>query len=143
MNYIYYVLALLILARMMILIIKRSKFILHIFQLEEYDIANYKEILNKNSEIIFSSKVMDITASKALVFISRAKRLYLTNLIISITLLLLSVLPFILTVKFLYIIFLLLASFFIYRQQPCIILFSNALLVPFENNMYNSSYIKA
>ena len=143
MNYIYYALALLILARMIFLIVKRSKFMLHILQLEEYEIDKYKKTLNKNSEIIFSSKVIDITASKALVFTNRAKRLYIANLIISITLLLLSVIPFILTVKFLYIIFLLLASFFIYRQQPYIILFSNFLLSPFEKNIDNNSYVKA
>ena len=143
MNYIYYALALLILARMIFLIVKRSKFMLHILQLEEYDMDKYKKTLNKNSEIIFSSKVIDITASKALVFTNRAKRLYIANLIISITLLLLSVIPFILTVKFLYIIFLLLASFFIYRQQPYIILFSNFLLSPFEKNIDNNSYVKA
>ena len=90
MNYIYYALALLILARMIFLIVKRSKFMLHILQLEEYEIDKYKKTLNKNSEIIFSSKVIDITASKALVFTNRAKRLYIANLIISITLLLLS-----------------------------------------------------
>lgn len=143
MDYILYILALLIIIRMMILIVKRSKISLHLLQLEEYNTDNYKRSLNKNREIIFSSRLIDISASKPLVFTKRAKRLYIINLIISTIILLASAIPFIVTVKLLYMIFLLLASFVVYRNQPYFILFSNIIMEPIEKNINNGFYVQA
>lgn len=143
MEYIHYIVALLITIRTLTLIIKRSKFSLHLLQLEEYNNDNYKKTLDKNSQMIFSLKLIDLTASKPLVFTKRAKRLYRVNLLISTTILLASSLPVIISGKLLYVIFLLLAAFVIFRQQPYIMLFTNMILSPFEKKINDEFYIEA
>lgn len=143
MNYIYYILALIIIIRMMIIILKRSKIALHLLQLEKYNTENYKKSLNKNKELIFSSILIDVASNKSLVFTKRAKRLYRTNLIISTIVLLGFAIPYIITLKLLYMIFLLLASFIVYRQQPYFILISNIIMEPIEKNINNNFYVQA
>lgn len=143
MEYIHYILALLIIMRTLTLIIKKSKFSLHLLQLEEYKNDNYKKTLNKNSQMIFSLNLADLSSSKALVFTKRAKRLYRVNLFLSTLMLLGSALPVIISGKLLYVILLLLAAFVIFRQQPYIMLLTNMILLPFEKKINDEFYLEA
>ena len=143
MEYIHYIISALIILRVMSLLVKRSKFSLHLLQLEDYNNDRYKITLNRNSKMIFSLNLMDIKADKPLVFTKRAKRIYRVNLAISIIILIASAIPVLITGKLLYVIFLLLASFVIFRQQPYTILFTNMLLLPFEKKINDDFFLEA
>lgn len=67
----------------LIFIGKRSKASLHIVQLEGYETENYKKWIKNNKEKAYTYKKSNEPVKKALVFTDRAKRLYITNLIVS------------------------------------------------------------
>jgi len=69
-----------------ILIALKSKYFLHMIQLEGYNSQQYKKWISNNKEKAFSFKIHRGEAKKPLVFTNRAKRLYGTNLLLSIIL---------------------------------------------------------
>jgi len=70
-----------------ILIGQKSKYYLHMVQLEGYNSLQYKKWISNNREKAFSLKIYRGEAKKPLVFTNRAKRLYGTNLVLNIILL--------------------------------------------------------
>lgn len=63
-----------------ILIGQKSKFYLHMLQLEGYNSQNYKKWINSNKKKAFTFHIYKGEAKKPLVFTNRAKRLFATNL---------------------------------------------------------------
>ncbi|MCK9443193.1 MAG: UDP-N-acetylmuramoyl-tripeptide--D-alanyl-D-alanine ligase [Tissierellaceae bacterium] len=61
----------------------KSKYLLHMVQLEGYKSENYKKWLNNNKEKAFSTRVQKGETKKPLVFTPRAKRLFTAHLIIN------------------------------------------------------------
>nr|WP_300006369.1 UDP-N-acetylmuramoyl-tripeptide--D-alanyl-D-alanine ligase [Tissierella sp.] len=143
MEYLHYIVSALIILIVMVLLAKRSKLSLHLLQLEDYNKDRYKLILNINRKLIFSLNLMDLSAAKPLVFTKRATRLYSVNLAISIIILLASAIPVIMTGKLLYVIFLLLTSFILFRQQPYMVLITNIIMLPFEKKINDEFFTEA
>jgi len=67
----------------LILISNRSKYFLHMIQLEGYSSEQYKKWMSKNRDKVFSLKIDRTEAKKPLIFTNRAKRLFTANLIYS------------------------------------------------------------
>lgn len=138
-----YLIALVILIISILVVSKKSKFLLHMIQLEEYDTEDYKRWIKNNKERAYNLGKDNQPVKKALVFTDRAKRLYNTNLALSGLLVLLSLIPYVLTKEIGYILIPIIVIFLVYRQQADIIAYSNMIIKPVEERINMGFYISA
>lgn len=132
----------------LIFIGKRSKASLHIVQLEGYETENYKKWVINNKEKAYSYKKSTEPVKKALVFTDRAKRLFITNLILSFLFMLIGlVLYMILTPgairSSLSIIIMAIIVAATNYYQPIIVGWANTLVKPIENSINMGFYKNA
>lgn len=139
----YYLISLGILILALIFVSKKSKFLLHMIQLAEYDTDNYIKWVRNNRERAYNLKEDTQPVKKPLVFTDRAKRLYSTNLALSGILTILSLTPYILLKQKIYIIISIILIFIIYRQQADIMAYSNMIIRPVEQRINMGFYILA
>ena len=129
---------------------EKSKESLHIVQLEGYDCDQYQKWLENNREKLYKFKKTIIESKRPLVFTNRAKRLFVTNIVINGFIISLSLykLPGILLNKSLYISFILVTINIIfiiglYLIQHYTILISNLSIKPIEDKINRNFYEKA
>ncbi len=132
----------------LILIGKRSKPSLHIVQLEGYETDNYKKWVVNNKDKAYSYKKSNEPVKKALVFTDRAKRLFITNLIISfilmvIVLIIYIIIPSTTMVSILFIIIMGIVIAGTNYYQPVIMGWANSISKPIENNINMGFYKSA
>ena len=123
---------------------RRSKFSLHMLQLEEYNTGNYKKWISENKSRAYNLKKDDKPVKKALVFTERATRLYILNLIINGMILLIPLLILFFNKNILLTYLLALAiGFIIYKYQSLIMIVSNKIMFPIESNINLGFYKQA
>ncbi|WP_313756992.1 UDP-N-acetylmuramoyl-tripeptide--D-alanyl-D-alanine ligase [Tissierella sp.] len=124
----------------------KSKYFLHMIQLEGYNSEQFQKWINNNKEKAFSFKNDINESKKPLVFTNRAKRLYFANMILNTAIVVLFVLkacnflsaPLAYIIVALTILTILLAT--LYYLQPFFMLISNNLLEPIEKRINMSFY---
>lgn len=139
----HYLIMMLIIIITLGLIGKKSKYFLHMLQLEGYKSDNYKKWLEKNKEKAYSFSIIEEQAKKPLVFTQRAKRLYGTSLLLNFLALL--IIPLI-DLKFKHPLFFLLEillAILLYRQSADFIYYANQLILPVENRINLGFYRSA
>ena len=120
----------------LILISKKSKYFLHMVQLEKYEAENYKKWIKSNREKAYTYGINKEQMKKPLVFTQRARRLYRVNLLIN--LLFLLIMPIFYGLESGNMVSLLalpLLALLIYRQQADIMYLSNLIMLPIENRI--------
>ena len=135
-----YIIGLSILIVTLILIANRSKYSLHMVQLEEYKSDNFKKWIENNKERAFGFKKDDQPVKKPLVFTQRATRLYIANLIISGVLIILPILAFVTAKNSWMILLSLVVAFLVYKYQALTMLLANMVMVPFERRINQGFY---
>ncbi len=139
----YYAVTGLIIVLSLILISKKSKFYLHMLQVEKYDSVDYREWINKNKKEAYKLTINKDQVEKPLVFTPRAKRLYFLNLLLSFLVLMIIPLVFFNHRHPSPILGLLIIAFTLYRQQADTIYLSNSLMGPIESNINMGFYKSA
>lgn len=134
----------------LILISNRSKFYLHMMQLEGYKNEQYQKWIKNNKDKAYSLKTNKQEVKKPLVFTDRAKRLYMTNIIyngILIGFLIFSSRNFLTTspiYSFITALILLVFLFgILYYLQPFSMAIANEIIKPVENNINMGFYRSA
>ena len=135
-----YIIGLSILIVTLILIANRSKYSLHMVQLEEYKSDNFKKWIENNKERAFGFKKDDQPVKKPLVFTQRATRLYIANLIISGVLIIIPILAFVTAKNSWMILLSLVVAFLVYKYQALTMLLANMVMVPFERRINQGFY---
>ncbi|MEY8415837.1 UDP-N-acetylmuramoyl-tripeptide--D-alanyl-D-alanine ligase [Tissierella praeacuta] len=133
----------------LVLIGDKSKYFLHMIQLEGYNSEQFQKWINNNREKAFSFKNDTNESKKPLVFTNRAKRLYIANMILNTAIVVLFVLkacnflaaPLVYAFLALTILTILLGT--LYYLQPFFMLISNNLLEPIEKRINMSFYEQA
>nr|WP_246565768.1 UDP-N-acetylmuramoyl-tripeptide--D-alanyl-D-alanine ligase [Tissierella carlieri] len=133
----------------LVFIANRSKYFLHMLQLEGYNSEQFQKWINSNKKKVFSLKNDNNEIKKPLVFTNRAKRLYLTNMIFNIILVALFVLK---TRNFLEappayaffaLVILIVLLGILYYLQAFLMLISNNSLKPIEKRINMGFYEQA
>lgn len=122
---------------------QRSKYSLHMLQLEEYKLDNYRKWISSNKERAYGIKKSSQPVKKPLVFTQRARRLYTTNLILCGILLLIPSILYISLNKILLLIILLPVAMGVFVLQPDTMYFSNMVMLPIENRINMGFYKSA
>lgn len=134
----------------LLLITDSSKEFLHIVQLTGYNSEQYEKWIKENKDKIFSIKKTNKEAKKPLVFTDRAKRLYITNILVNglfIALLIFKARNFLIpspayfypmTMAILVVLYC-----FLYLFGPLMMLLSNELIKPLEDKINRGFYSKA
>lgn len=129
------------------LISNRSKESLHMMQLEGYVTSQYKRWLNDNKDKAYSLKKTNEIVKKPLVFTDRAKRLYISNIILNA--IILGIMIFVYSISFVDIdtllfiitlVFFIITTCLLYYFQPLTILLSNEVMKPIEENINMGFY---
>lgn len=124
-------------------ILNRSKYLLHMLQLEEYSSENYLKWIKNNIEKANGFKKDTAPVKKPLVFTKRAKRLYFTNIILT------SIFPLILALMYIgsqqitILLILIAIEFFLYKYQSYSIYLSNEVMKPIEKKINMGYYYAA
>lgn len=139
----YYLIGLGVLILALILVSRKSKFFLHMVQVAEYNTDNYKKWVRDNKETAYKLGKNREEGEGSLVFTDRARRLYRINLALNGLLSILSLLPYILLGKIIYLIISLVLIFLIYRQQADIIGYANIIALPIEERIDMGFYLSA
>lgn len=122
----------------------RSKFSLHMLQLEEYDNANYKKWIFRNKDRAFSFKRDNKPVKKPLVFTDRATRLYRANLVVNGLILLIPLIILLLSKnEWTSYILVFVIGYLVYKFQSLIMIISNLIMSPIENNINLGFYTQA
>lgn len=128
----------------LILISKKSKYFLHMVQLEKYEAENYKKWIKSNREKAYTYGINKEQMKKPLVFTQRARRLYRVNLLINLLFLLIMPIFYGLESRnMLSLLALPLLALLIYRQQADIMYLSNLIMLPIENRINMGFYRSA
>lgn len=137
----------LIIAVSIIFISKRSKYALHMVQLEGYIPEDYKRWLDNNKDKAYSLKENNQPIKKPLTFTQRARRLYNTNIVLNIIILLV---PSIIYLSFdrimtiyIYGFLLLIFGYILYKIQPLIMYISTIIIKPVEDKINMGFYVNA
>lgn len=137
----------LIIAVSIIFISKRSKYALHMVQLEGYIPEDYKRWLDNNKDKAYSLKENNQPIKKPLTFTQRARRLYNTNIVLNIIILLV---PSIIYLSFdrimtiyIYGFILLIFGYILYKIQPLIMYISTIIIKPVEDKINMGFYVNA
>ena len=137
----------LIIAVSIIFISKRSKYALHMVQLEGYIPEDYKRWLDNNKDKAYSLKENNQPIKKPLTFTQRARRLYNTNIVLNIIILLA---PSIIYLSFdrimtiyIYGFLLLIFGYILYKIQPLIMYISTIIIKPVEDKINMGFYVNA
>ena len=137
----------LIIAVSIIFISKRSKYALHMVQLEGYIPEDYKKWLDNNKDKAYSLKENNQPIKKPLTFTQRARRLYNTNIVLNIIILLV---PSIIYLSFdrimtiyIYGFLLLIFGYILYKIQPLIMYISTIIIKPVEDKINMGFYVNA
>ena len=130
-----------------ILISSRSKYALHMVQLEGYKPENYKKWIKNNEDRAFSLEKNEDPVKTPLVFTKRATRLYRANLLVNVVIFIIptiiyinagnriSVLIFAIVLAFI--------AFLIYKFQQLIMYISTIIMKPVENKINMGFYTSA
>ena len=132
----------------LVLVQKRSKASLHIVQLEGYESENYKKWVFNNKEKAYALKKSTEPVKKALVFTDRAKRLYMTNIIISFLPMLLVLIFYIAqpkstTMSLISLIIMAIVVAAVYYFQPITVGWANIIIKPIEESINMGFYKSA
>lgn len=139
----YYAVTSLIIVLSLILISEKSKFYLHMLQVEKYNSVDYREWINKNKKEAYKLTKNKEQVEKPLVFTPRAKRLYFLNLLLSFLVLMIIPLVFFNHRHPSPILGLLIIAFTLYRQQADTLYLSNSIMGPIESNINMGFYKSA
>ena len=133
----------------LILIGNKSKYFLHMLQLEGYNSEQFQKWISNNKKKAFSLKNYKSESKKPLVFTNRAKRLYITNMIFNTILVVLFILrtrrfhtappAYVFLVLMIYIILL----GILYYLQAFFMLISNNSVEPIEKRINRGFYEQA
>src|SRR5699024_2013199 len=138
-----YLIILLALIATVILLSQRSKFALHMVQLEEYKTDNFRKWVVDNKKRAYNLGKDTIPVKKALVFTDRAKRLYGMNLVVSGLIMVVSFLPYLLRKELPYILMPIIVGFLLYQRQMDTMALSNMIMIPIENHINMGFYTSA
>ena len=130
-----------------ILISSRSKYALHMVQLEGYKPENYKKWIKNNEDRAFSLEKNEDPVKTPLVFTKRATRLYRANLLVNVVIF---IIPTIIYINagnrisvWIFAIVLALIAFLIYKFQQLIMYISTIIMKPVENKINMGFYTSA
>ena len=130
-----------------ILISSRSKYALHMVQLEGYKPENYKKWIKNNEDRAFSLEKNEDPVKTPLVFTKRATRLYRANLLVNVVIF---IIPTIIYINagnrisvLIFAIVLALIAFLIYKFQQLIMYISTIIMKPVENKINMGFYTSA
>mgnify|MGYP001046202475 CR=1 FL=1 len=130
-----------------ILISSRSKYALHMVQLEGYKPENYKKWIKNNEDRAFSLEKNEDPVKTPLVFTKRATRLYRANLLVNVVIF---IIPAIIYINagnrisvWIFAIVLALIAFLIYKFQQLIMYISTIIMKPVENKINMGFYTSA
>ena len=130
-----------------ILISSRSKYALHMVQLEGYKPENYKKWIKNNEDRAFSLEKNEDPVKTPLVFTKRATRLYRANLLVNVVIF---IIPTIIYINagnrisvLIFAIVLALIAFLIYKFQQLIMYISTIIMKPVENKINIGFYTSA
>src|SRR5699024_8634770 len=138
-----YLITLGILIIAVLIVSEKSKFALHMIQLEEYKTENYREWVKNNKERAYNLGKDTQPIKSPLVFTDRAKRLYMTNLALSGIIILLTSIPYLILNQYGYILIPIIVVFVVYRQQADIMAYSNIIIRPVEERINMGFYLEA
>jgi len=138
-----YLIILLALIATVILLSQRSKFALHMVQLEEYKTDNFRKWVVDNKKRAYNLGKDTFPVKKALVFTDRAKRLYGMNLVVSGLIMVVSLLPYLLRKELPYILMPIIVGFLLYQRQMDTMALSNMIMIPIENHINMGFYTSA
>ena len=138
-----YILTAIIIIVSMFVMAQRTKFALHMIQIKNYETDTYKMWLKENKDIALSLYKRQIQVYQELDFTKRATRLYRLNLFVNIIILVLFSIPALVTGKVFLIILLLIGVALIYLLDSYIMILSNSIILPIENNINTGFYLKA
>lgn len=133
----------------LVLIGNKTKEFLHIVQLEGYNSEQYKKWIKNNKSKILSFRKDKQEVKKPLVFTERAKRLFMTSMILNgiyIIILLFKAFNFLeysTPYIFLSMVILVFLFWVLYYAQPIIVLWANIIMTPIENRINQGFYEQA
>ena len=137
----------LIIAVSIIFISKRSKYALHMVQLEGYIPEDYKRWLDNNKDKAYSLKENNQPIKKPLTFTQRARRLYNTNIVLNIIILLVPSIIYLsfdrIMTTYIYGFLLLIFGYILYKIQPLIMYISTIIIKPVEDKINMGFYVNA